>query len=66
MIIYGFSAFFGGMAIVFNSGTMLSSFIIFGMIIVGMQLIAELAGVAMGHQPILNRLRRILGPGKVE
>ncbi|MFD2760921.1 glycosyltransferase family 4 protein [Lentibacillus juripiscarius] len=66
LIIYGFSAFFGGMAIVFNSGTMLSSFIIFGMIIVGMQLIAELAGVAMGHQPILNRLRRILGPGKVE
>ncbi|SFA99412.1 UDP-GlcNAc:undecaprenyl-phosphate GlcNAc-1-phosphate transferase [Lentibacillus halodurans] len=67
LIIYGFSAFFGGMAIVFNSGTMLTSFIIFGIIIVGMQVIAELAGIVMhGQQPLLNRIKRIFGTERVK
>lgn len=67
LIIYGFSAFFGGMAIVFNSGTMLTSVIIFGIIIVGIQVIAELAGIVMqGQQPLLSRIKRIFGIEKVK
>ncbi|TFJ91648.1 glycosyltransferase family 4 protein [Lentibacillus salicampi] len=67
LIIYGFSAFFGGMAIVFNSGTMLTSVIIFGIIIVGLQVIAELAGIVMqGQQPVLNRIKRIFGMERVK
>ncbi|ALX49955.1 glycosyltransferase family 4 protein [Lentibacillus amyloliquefaciens] len=67
LIIYGFSAFFGSMAIVFNSGRMLTSVIIFCLIIVGMQMIAELAGIVMqGQQPVLTRIKRIFGAEKVK
>ncbi|QKY70408.1 glycosyltransferase family 4 protein [Lentibacillus sp. CBA3610] len=67
LIIYGFSAFFGGMAIVFNSGTMLTSGIIFGIIIVGMQVIAELSGIVMqGQQPVLSWIKRVFGAERVK
>ncbi|WP_010531650.1 glycosyltransferase family 4 protein [Lentibacillus jeotgali] len=67
LIIFGFSAFFGSMAIVFNSATLLTSVIIFGVIIVGMQVIAELAGIVMqGQQPVLTRIKRIFGAEKVK
>lgn len=62
LIIYGFSAFFGCMAIMFNSSTLQSSLIVFCIVIIGIQVIAELAGIVMnGQQPILNSVRRIFG-----
>lgn len=62
LIIYGFSAFFGGMAIIFNSSTLQTSLIVFSIVIIGIQIIAELAGIVMnGQQPILNSIRRIFG-----
>lgn len=61
LIIYAFSIFFGLMAIIFNSATLLSSFIILLIIILGVQLIAEIAGVTLhNRQPLLNRLRRFV------
>jgi UDP-GlcNAc:undecaprenyl-phosphate/decaprenyl-phosphate GlcNAc-1-phosphate transferase len=62
LIIYAFSGFFGIMAIIFNSATMLTSLIILGLIIIGIQLIAELSGIVMnGQQPIISSVRKILG-----
>ncbi|MFC3039969.1 MraY family glycosyltransferase [Virgibacillus xinjiangensis] len=62
LILYGFSTFFGIMAIIFNSATLLSSLMIFAAIILGIQLIAELAGVTyLNRQPILSGLRRLRG-----
>lgn len=59
LIIYGFSAFFGLMAILFNSSTLLSSLAIFGIIILGIELIAEISGMTFrNRQPIINWLRR--------
>ncbi|GGM32262.1 undecaprenyl-phosphate alpha-N-acetylglucosaminyl 1-phosphate transferase [Paraliobacillus quinghaiensis] len=62
LIIYGFSAFFGIMAIVFNSATMLASLIIIALVILGIQLIAELSGIVFnGQQPLLDSIRKITG-----
>ncbi|WP_099159463.1 glycosyltransferase family 4 protein [Virgibacillus ndiopensis] len=67
LIIYGFSAFFGCMAIIFNSGTLQASIIIFGVIIIGIQIIAELAGIVMqGQQPLLDGMKKIIGIKKVD
>lgn len=60
LIIYGFSLFFGGMAIIFNSATLLTSLVIFGVIILGIQLIAEMAGVtSQNKQPLLQGIRKV-------
>ncbi|MDX8047103.1 MraY family glycosyltransferase [Gracilibacillus sp. S3-1-1] len=62
LIIYGFSGFFGVMAIIFNSATMLTSLIILVLIIIGIQLIAELTGIVKnGQQPILGSIRKLIG-----
>ncbi|WP_018930739.1 glycosyltransferase family 4 protein [Gracilibacillus lacisalsi] len=62
LIIYAFSGFFGIMAIIFNSATMLTSLIILGFIILGIQLIAELSGIVKnGQQPILSSIRKLTG-----
>ncbi|GAB3058703.1 MraY family glycosyltransferase [Virgibacillus ainsalahensis] len=62
LIIYGFSIFFGTMAIIFNSATLLTSLFIFGVIILGIQLIAEIAGITIyNRQPLLDGLRRLSG-----
>ncbi|MBP1969380.1 UDP-GlcNAc:undecaprenyl-phosphate GlcNAc-1-phosphate transferase [Virgibacillus natechei] len=62
LIIYAFSVFFGGMAIIFNSATLLTSLVIFGVIIIGIQLIAEIAGVTVyNRQPLLDGFRRLIG-----
>jgi len=67
LIIYGFSIFFGSVAIVFNSATLLTSLVLLGVIILGIQLIAEIAGITMyNHQPLLNGIRRVAGVRKVE
>lgn len=61
LIIYAFSIFFGLMAIIFNSATLLSSFIILLFIILGVQLIAEIAGVTLSkRRPIINGLRKLV------
>ena len=62
LIIYGFSIFFGFMAVVFNSATLLTSLIVLGIIILAIQLIAEIAGITLHHRrPILDGLRRVVG-----
>lgn len=62
LIIYAFSAFFGVLAIVFNSATLLASLFLIGLAILGIQIIAELSGIVFnGQQPILNGLRRLAG-----
>lgn len=65
LIIYAFSAFFGVMAIIFNSATLLTSLIILIAIILGIQLVAEIAGItAYNRKPLLNGLRRVVGDRK--
>ncbi|MEN2466413.1 MraY family glycosyltransferase [Ornithinibacillus sp. JPR2-1] len=60
LIIYGFSAFFGSMAIIFNSTRLLTSLAICFFISLGIQLISELAGITRDNrQPLLNSLRKI-------
>ncbi|WP_373893891.1 glycosyltransferase family 4 protein [Virgibacillus sp. CBA3643] len=62
LIIYAFSVFFGLMAIIFNSATLLTSLFLFGFIIIGIQLIAEIAGVTIyNRQPLLDAFRRLIG-----
>lgn len=66
LIIYGFSIFFGGMAIIFNSATLLASLVIFGIVILGIQLIAEIAGITMSaRKPLLDGIRRVFGAEKI-
>lgn len=65
LIIYGFSVFFGLMAIIFNSSTLLSSLAIFGIIVMGIELIAEISGMTFrNRQPIINWLRKWLPIGR--
>ena len=65
LIIYAFSVFFGCMAIIFNSATLLSSLIILGITILAIQLIAELAGItAYNSKPLLDGIRRVAGVKK--
>src|SRR5699024_12595289 len=62
LIIYGFSIFFGFMAVFFNSATLLTPLIVLGIIILAIQLIAEIAGITLHHRrPILDGLRRVVG-----
>ncbi|WP_042221500.1 glycosyltransferase family 4 protein [Oceanobacillus manasiensis] len=66
LIIYAFSLFFGCMAIIFNSATLLSSLLTFVVIVLGIQLIAELAGMTYhNRQPILDSFKRIMGIEKL-
>jgi UDP-GlcNAc:undecaprenyl-phosphate GlcNAc-1-phosphate transferase len=67
LIIYGFSIFFGFMAIIFNSATLLSSLVTLVIIVLGIQLIAELAGVTFyNRQPLLDAFRRMIGIRKID
>src|SRR5690625_4195115 len=60
LIIYAFSIFFGCMAIIFNSATLLTSLIILGIIFIVIQLISEIAVITFfRYQPMLNRLNRV-------
>lgn len=62
LIIYAFSIFFGSIAIVFNSATLLTSLILLVIIVLAIQLIAELAGITvLSRQPLLDRLRKVAG-----
>jgi len=61
LIIYGFSAFFGLMAIIFNSATLLSSLVIFVIIIFGIRLIAEFTGMTYhNRKPLLKWISKWL------
>ena len=65
LIIYAFSLFFGIMAIIFNSVTLLTSLVFLVIIILGIQLIAELAGITFyNRQPLLTGFRWLLGTNK--
>ena len=62
LIIYGFSIFFGCMAIIFNSATLLTSLILMVIIVLAIQLIAEIAGITLHHRrPILDSIQRLFG-----
>ncbi|WP_106496183.1 glycosyltransferase family 4 protein [Lentibacillus sp. Marseille-P4043] len=62
LILYGFSAFFGLMAIVFNSATLQISLFIIAIFLIGVQIISELAGIVMnGQQPFLDGIRKVFG-----
>src|SRR5690606_7737573 len=66
LVLYGFSAFFGSMAIIFNSIRLLSSLVIFLLIILAIQLISELAGITWNkRQPLLNSMRKISVRGRI-
>lgn len=58
LIIYGFSVFFGLMAIIFNSATLLASLIILIILILAIHLIAELAGISFLNRRFTFRRRR--------
>lgn len=65
LIIYAFSIFFGLMAIIFNSATLLTSLILLVVIVLAIQLIAELAGITvLSRQPLLDRIRKVAGVRK--
>ncbi|NBJ68814.1 MULTISPECIES: MraY family glycosyltransferase [Clostridia] len=67
LIIYAFSIFFGLLAISFNSSTLLASSIIFIIALIGIQVIAELAGIVLkGKQPIIGSMRKVLGINKTD
>ncbi|MBP2076157.1 MraY family glycosyltransferase [Oceanobacillus polygoni] len=60
LIIYGFSVFFGIMAVIFNSATLLSSLAVFACILIGFQLFSEIAGITIhNRQPILRGIRQL-------
>ncbi|MDC3411830.1 glycosyltransferase family 4 protein [Terrihalobacillus insolitus] len=61
LIIYAFSTFFGIMAIIFNSATLLTSLIIIVVVVMGVQVFAELSGVVMnGQKPLINSFKRLV------
>ncbi|RFA34457.1 undecaprenyl-phosphate alpha-N-acetylglucosaminyl 1-phosphate transferase [Virgibacillus dokdonensis] len=65
LIIYAFSAFFGLLAITFNSSTMQASMITLVIAVIAMQVIAELSGMILqGKQPILGSMRKVFGMHK--
>src|SRR5699024_6914893 len=65
LILYGFSVFFGLMAIIFNSATLLTSLVIFGITILGIQLIAEIAGITSSNKkPLLEGIRKVVSRDK--
>ncbi|GLO67596.1 glycosyltransferase family 4 protein [Oceanobacillus kimchii] len=60
LIIYGFSIYFGVMAVIFNSARMITSLMIGCLILFAIQLFSEIVGIADKKKPILSQLR-ILG-----
>jgi len=61
LIIYAFSALFGFLAILFSYSTTLVSLLITIVVIFGLHVFAELAGIVMGgKRPVVSFLRRIL------
>ncbi|MGX4670709.1 glycosyltransferase family 4 protein [Cerasibacillus sp. JNUCC 74] len=61
LIIYGFSALFGTLAILFSNASITVSFIITIIVLVLLHLFAEMAGIVMGgKRPVLRMLRLIV------
>ncbi|MBP1971506.1 UDP-GlcNAc:undecaprenyl-phosphate GlcNAc-1-phosphate transferase [Virgibacillus natechei] len=61
LIIYAFSALFGGLAILFSFGTITTALIVTAFVLVLLHIFAELAGVVMGgKRPVVDRLRKLL------
>lgn len=59
LILYGFSIYFGILAVLFNSATLLASLLILGAGLLGIQLISELAGITLfNRRPVLDRLQK--------
>ncbi|GEN32229.1 UDP-GlcNAc:undecaprenyl-phosphate GlcNAc-1-phosphate transferase [Cerasibacillus quisquiliarum] len=62
LILYGFSLFFGIMAIVFNSATLLASLVIMVVTFLGIQLVAEMAGITyLNRKPVLRTIQKLIG-----
>lgn len=60
LIIYGFSIYFGILAILFNSGTLLTSLLILFASIFGIKLIMEMAGIEGVHRALFRgKIRNI-------
>lgn len=60
LILYAFSFLFGCAAIIFNSATMLTSFVVFIIMILAIQLIMELAGITI-NSPLIHGYRKLIG-----
>jgi UDP-GlcNAc:undecaprenyl-phosphate GlcNAc-1-phosphate transferase len=59
LIIYGFSLFFGVMAILFTSVTVQISFVFVFFVLLGIQLIAEMTGILEGkNRPVTNQIKK--------
>jgi UDP-GlcNAc:undecaprenyl-phosphate/decaprenyl-phosphate GlcNAc-1-phosphate transferase len=60
LIIYAIGVFFGISAILFSNSTLWGSLIIIGILIIFIQVTAELIGLIGKHKPLLNTIRKIL------
>ncbi len=61
LIIYAFSIFFGCMAIIVSSATLLTSLFSILLLIIGFQLITEIAGMTLyQRKPLLNGFRKLV------
>ena len=61
IIIYLYSAFFGIIALLFSTATLWGSFIIIGLLMLILQVTAEVVGLIGGkRKPLLNMLRKII------
>ncbi|WP_077706370.1 glycosyltransferase family 4 protein [Virgibacillus dokdonensis] len=61
LIIYGFSALFGTLAVLFSNASITVSFIITVIVLILLHLFAEMAGIVMGgKRPVLRMLRLLV------
>ncbi|MUK89698.1 undecaprenyl-phosphate alpha-N-acetylglucosaminyl 1-phosphate transferase [Ornithinibacillus sp. L9] len=60
LILYGISALFGTLAVLFSNATMTTNLIILGILLVLLHILAEIAGLVMGgKRPVLQALGRM-------
>lgn len=60
LLIYGISLCFGVFAIIFSESTLWASFIIIGVLLILIQIGAELVGlIGQNHKPIINIIKRV-------
>ncbi|WLR44321.1 MraY family glycosyltransferase [Bacillus carboniphilus] len=60
LIIYAIGTFFGISAIIFSNSTLWGALIIISVLVLLIQITAELIGLIGKHQPLLNTFRRIM------
>ncbi|KUP04380.1 hypothetical protein Q75_15375 [Bacillus coahuilensis p1.1.43] len=64
LIIYSIGTFFGLCAILFSRSTLWGSLLVLGVLILLIQLTAELVGLIGKHKPLLNTMKKLRSPAK--